>query len=121
MRGLRHGGCARCLGTVVTLLSRKYAGVIQLVECQLPKLDVAGSSPVARSFRKRNPAASRIPFLVVVKSPGTGIVQRLEAALRLPRQVMGPCALASSIKSPRIIAKTMPNVAVLSRHGCPSH
>ena len=26
------------------------AGVIQLVECQLPKLDVAGSSPVARSF-----------------------------------------------------------------------
>ena len=24
------------------------AGVIQLVECQLPKLDVAGSSPVAR-------------------------------------------------------------------------
>jgi hypothetical protein len=27
------------------------AGVIQLVECQLPKLDVAGSSPVARSAR----------------------------------------------------------------------
>ena len=27
------------------------AGVIQLVECQLPKLDVAGSSPVARSLR----------------------------------------------------------------------
>jgi hypothetical protein len=27
-----------------------YAGVIQLVECQLPKLDVAGSSPVARSL-----------------------------------------------------------------------
>jgi hypothetical protein len=26
-----------------------FAGVIQLVECQLPKLDVAGSSPVARS------------------------------------------------------------------------
>ena len=26
------------------------AGVIQLVECQLPKLDVAGSSPVARSL-----------------------------------------------------------------------
>ena len=26
------------------------AGVLQLVECQLPKLDVAGSSPVARSF-----------------------------------------------------------------------
>ena len=28
---------------------RRLAGVIQLVECQLPKLDVAGSSPVARS------------------------------------------------------------------------
>ena len=25
------------------------AGVTQLVECQLPKLNVAGSSPVARS------------------------------------------------------------------------
>jgi hypothetical protein len=30
-----------------------FAGVIQLVECQLPKLDVAGSSPVARSSRTR--------------------------------------------------------------------
>ena len=29
----------------------QYAGVIQLVECQLPKLDVAGSSPVARSCK----------------------------------------------------------------------
>ena len=27
------------------------AGVTQLVECQLPKLNVAGSSPVARSIR----------------------------------------------------------------------
>ncbi len=34
-----------------TLLEQQVslAGVIQLVECQLPKLDVAGSSPVARS------------------------------------------------------------------------
>src|SRR4029079_5863822 len=30
----------------------RLAGVIQLVECQLPKLDVAGSSPVARSQRQ---------------------------------------------------------------------
>src|SRR5947209_19816411 len=30
------------------------AGVIQLVECQLPKLDVAGSSPVARSSKVVN-------------------------------------------------------------------
>jgi hypothetical protein len=29
------------------------AGVIQLVECQLPKLDVAGSSPVARSLTQQ--------------------------------------------------------------------
>ncbi len=29
---------------------KSNAGVIQLVECQLPKLDVAGSSPVARSI-----------------------------------------------------------------------
>ena len=27
----------------------KSAGIAQLVECKLPKLDVAGSSPVARS------------------------------------------------------------------------
>ena len=26
------------------------AGIAQLVECKLPKLDVAGSNPVARSF-----------------------------------------------------------------------
>ena len=30
-------------------VDNRIAGVIQLVECQLPKLDVAGSSPVARS------------------------------------------------------------------------
>lgn len=28
--------------------SKPYAGVAQLVECQLPKLNVAGSNPVAR-------------------------------------------------------------------------
>ena len=32
-----------------SLVQAGVAGVIQLVECQLPKLDVAGSSPVARS------------------------------------------------------------------------
>jgi hypothetical protein len=35
------------------LLREYYAGVIQLVECQLPKLDVAGSSPVARSVENQ--------------------------------------------------------------------
>ena len=29
-----------------------HAGVTQLVECQLPKLNVAGSSPVTRSIKK---------------------------------------------------------------------
>ena len=33
---------------------KKFAGVIQLVECQLPKLDVAGSSPVARSIHDKD-------------------------------------------------------------------
>ncbi len=28
------------------------AGVAQLVECQLPKLNVAGSNPVSRSYTK---------------------------------------------------------------------
>ena len=33
-----------------TRAGEHLAGVIQLVECQLPKLDVTGSSPVARSL-----------------------------------------------------------------------
>jgi hypothetical protein len=40
------------VSSILTCGSRQrpnvFAGVIQLVECQLPKLDVAGSSPVAR-------------------------------------------------------------------------
>ena len=32
-----------------TRAGEHLAGVIQLVECQLPKLDVVGSSPIARS------------------------------------------------------------------------
>ena len=35
---------------MVRLTYLHLAGVIQLVECQLPKLDVTGSSPVARSL-----------------------------------------------------------------------
>ena len=31
------------------IINSEKAGVAQLVECKLPKLDVAGSSPVARS------------------------------------------------------------------------
>src|SRR5437763_1216739 len=37
------------VSSILTCGSLAPAGVIQLVECQLPKLDVAGSSPVARS------------------------------------------------------------------------
>src|SRR4030081_2382651 len=44
---------------VLIPISNHIAGVIQLVECQLPKLDVAGSSPVARS-RNRNSDCRRI-------------------------------------------------------------
>jgi hypothetical protein len=45
------------------LRSRGYlllllAGVTQLVECQLPKLNVAGSSPVARSALEHPTALS---------------------------------------------------------------
>src|SRR5438034_10179708 len=54
------------VGSIPTAGSRKpsqdFAGVIQLVECQLPKLDVAGSSPVARSLefvRKKLQVAGR--------------------------------------------------------------
>ncbi len=36
--------------------TQSHAGVIQLVECQLPKLDVVGSSPIARSLVRRCPA-----------------------------------------------------------------
>ncbi len=39
------------------------AGVIQLVECQLPKLDVAGSSPVARSWIKQSPETTYVSGL----------------------------------------------------------
>ena len=50
---------------VVTDVSGHYlplhiAGVIQLVECQLPKLDVAGSSPVARSDTSKATATSYV-------------------------------------------------------------
>ena len=31
-----------------------FAGIAQLVECKLPKLDVAGSNPVARFAEKQN-------------------------------------------------------------------
>jgi hypothetical protein len=43
------------------------AGVTQLVECQLPKLDVAGSTPVTRLFDEILPS--------VVLKPATKTVE----------------------------------------------
>ena len=45
----RPGATVILFGVRAQGILRGPAGVIQLVECQLPKLDVAGSSPVARS------------------------------------------------------------------------
>lgn len=47
------GGGVGCRN-VEAAVCATIAGVIQLVECQLPKLDVAGSSPVARSDANTN-------------------------------------------------------------------
>ena len=33
---------------VLSMFTKEFAGVTQLVECKLPKLGVAGSSPVTR-------------------------------------------------------------------------
>jgi hypothetical protein len=53
----------RPLGSIPTCRDREvvFAGVIQLVECQLPKLDVAGSSPVARSFQSHHMRSATMP------------------------------------------------------------
>src|SRR5579884_4424077 len=45
-----RGGTRPSVALVGGPLSYGNAGVIQLVECQLPKLDVVGSSPIARSL-----------------------------------------------------------------------
>src|SRR5215218_8084494 len=45
-----HCGGTACSCLVGGLSYVHFAGVIQLVECQLPKLDVVGSSPIARSL-----------------------------------------------------------------------
>ena len=50
LRGAVEGGTLICSAGARRFLSRGsvVAGVTQLVECQLPKLKVAGSSPVSR-------------------------------------------------------------------------
>ena len=41
------------------MCARSRAGVTQLAECQLPKLNVAGSNPVSRSSPPLRPARAR--------------------------------------------------------------
>jgi ribosome maturation factor RimP len=61
------------------------AGIAQLVECKLPKLDVAGSNPVARSREWLSPPGCRIPgFLLWIH--GTGFLRLREVSQR-------PCAM----------------------------
>jgi hypothetical protein len=36
-------------GIIITIVTQKLGGSNSVVECQLPKLDVAGSIPVSRS------------------------------------------------------------------------
>jgi PAS domain S-box-containing protein len=54
-----------------------FAGVIQLVECQLPKLDVAGSSPVARSSRHQRKLAEPSGLGVLVPGRAALLASRL--------------------------------------------
>jgi hypothetical protein len=66
------------------------AGVIQLVECQLPKLDVAGSSPVARSLHRSREKRRLGPY----HGPG--------------RSSMGPTPGPMSGSEPRAITTATP-------------
>src|SRR5690349_2320353 len=91
-----------------------FAGVIQLVECQLPKLDVVGSSPIARSSNPSNkyllkrPADLGRPFLLPATVPQR---QPTDAALvsvgaveqRTPHG--SPCANAVSEAQPESITR----------------
>lgn len=45
------------------------AGITQLVECKLPKLDVAGSNPVARSSSHRSDGARVAPSFFSGRAP----------------------------------------------------
>ena len=43
-----------------------------MVECQLPKLDVAGSSPVSRSTNENGPSGAVFRFWTFHPEPGFG-------------------------------------------------
>jgi hypothetical protein len=51
------------------------AGVTQLVECDLAKVDVAGSNPVSRS--KFEPASNRIALLADLPNETNGLASIL--------------------------------------------
>jgi hypothetical protein len=79
------------------------AGVTQLVECDLAKVDVAGSNPVSRSsLSKSGPVADRSTPKIsrVVKSP-EGIIKHMQRALFLPAvlSVFSLTLLAQQYKS----------------------
>ena len=52
---------------VFRIKGKTSAEVAQLVEHQLPKLRVAGSSPVFRSFEYEAVASQRLPFFKLIK------------------------------------------------------
>jgi hypothetical protein len=58
-----------------------------LVECQLPKLDVAGSSPVARSeifdATEREPRCAGAPGLSITKAAGIPVPQLARSVKRV--------------------------------------
>jgi hypothetical protein len=89
----------RLFRAVGTVNLRDFAGVIQLVECQLPKLDVVGSSPIARSvthyhdhLRKR-PAGLGRPFFVVPT-----VTARRDAPVTVERNERYKCFDASGLR-----------------------
>ena len=49
------------MNAVLEVLPSAGAGVTQLVECDLAKVDVAGSNPVSRSNFKKSDSHSAVP------------------------------------------------------------
>ena len=79
----------------------EYAGLTQLVECQLPKLKVAGSNPVSRSKHgsfSPNPGQSSARFDHFLTSVPSTIDDPQQATL--PRRLVGSPARCSAPWSP---------------------
>ena len=95
------GSAALARGVRGAIFRYPFAGVIQLVECQLPKLDVAGSSPVARSSTRQvcsDLAEAELPrelrFSALGMCPG--------------RAVSRPCARGTSFRPQREASFRLP-------------